>query len=92
MGYKVFKENSQLFSCFIMKFPKGVEGQNKETGALQTRVNSPVYMYQDSQAILLNPFWFFYYNRLEEPNGVITDGDGQYASPSKCFWLIESQR
>ena len=35
---------------------------------------------------------FSYHTRLSGDNGVITDGDGKYAFPSKCSWLIESKR
>ncbi|KAJ7336559.1 hypothetical protein OS493_011773 [Desmophyllum pertusum] len=46
---------------------------------------------------ICNPGWWgkkcqFCRLRLDQESGVITDGDGKYANPSKCSWLIESQR
>ncbi|RMX57812.1 hypothetical protein pdam_00006739 [Pocillopora damicornis] len=46
---------------------------------------------------ICNPGWWgnlcqFCRLRLDQDSGIITDGDGKYASASKCSWLIESKK
>ncbi|XP_078358816.1 attractin-like protein 1 [Oculina patagonica] len=53
--------------------------------------------YCTSDKCICNPGWWgslcqFCRLRLNQETGIITDGDGKYANPSKCSWLIDSQR